>query len=365
MTVVETGLFYIGTAIISLFLCRQSEVTGKKLGIVLSAAALIFLSGLRAHTVGVDTMLYKAGVEYFFHNNQISWQYSFSIGYGIFTKLVLSVWNNYSFLLLIQAAITNGLILARFWDYRDVASLSFMLFVYLCTMYYMTLCIICQYLAVAIAFYFSRYLDRGKPLVYCVALVLASAIHISALIGLVPLVLRFFKFKGVSNLRFLAQTAMLLLIPLVAMFVAGQMSSRYSGYFSDSEYASSIGFMVFAQVFVYLFSLLGCGYFSKEGSKEAQIRKRIKDGAPFSLFMYSIGILLNAASYVVAPAGRMAYYFTIFGPVVFGSLVKGCSRSKLCWVCAMLLVVWYVAYGIYTFFFHSSLGIFPYSFFWQ
>lgn len=35
--------------------------------------------------------------------------------------------------------------------------------------------------------------------------------------------------------------------------------------------------------------------------------------APYALRLYSLGLLLSAASYVIANAGRIAYYFTIYG----------------------------------------------------
>lgn len=367
MSMLETSVFYVLAMVLSLLFCWMSEYTGKKLGIVLSALVLILVSGLRADTVGIDTGWYKEGVEFFFQYGQISWQHSFALGYGIFTKTVLSFWNNYSFLLFVQALITNGLIIARLWDYREVASLTFMLLIYLCTMYLMTLCIVCQYIAIAIVFYFSRYLDKNKPVIFLVAVLLASTVHISALVGLIPLILKLFRFKGVSSLRAIIQAVFIVFIPFIGIFAIQMMSARYAGYSTNSVYSSSLGFMVFAQTFVFITALFVSGFFEKteQSVQKPSLRQALKLQAPNSVPLYFLGLLLAASSYIVANAGRISYYFTIFGTIVFGAIAKEASRSRPCFIISFLLVIWFVAYAAYTFFISSGLGIFPYAFCWQ
>jgi transmembrane protein EpsG len=360
----STYFFYLAVVLITLLFTWYSEKTGKKRGIIVAVLILVCVSGLRAHTVGIDTMLYKYGVEYFHETGTVSWKYNFSLGYGLFSNVVLTVCEDYSFLLFVEAAITNILIVARFWDFRNQASMTMMMLVYICTTYFMTMNIICQYLAVAVVFYFSRYIDRGKPIPFFIAVVLASCIHLSAAVGILFWAVRLLNFKNVRPARFFAQLLAICLVVLIVFFIAQMFFARYSGY-NNSKRASSVGLMVFAQIFVFLFSLLACGYFSKGSRKDKHsIRVIFKEKVPYGLLLYSIGILLSAASYVINNAGRIAYYFLIYGPVCFGVMAKGFSKHKSRFFCSLTLFVWFVLYAIYSFFLTDRLGIIPYAFLW-
>ena len=194
----QTIAFYLLVFAGALLLTRRSETTGRPFGLILATALLVLVSGFRAHSVGVDTGFYKIGTDYFFQNGEVYWRYSFAYGYGVFTSAILHVCNDYTVLLFVQAIITHGLIAARFWDFRHGASLTFMMLGYLCTAYLLTLCIICQFVAVAIVFYCSRFLDKGHPLLYLLGVAIAAQLHLSALISIVAVVPFLVKFRGIS-----------------------------------------------------------------------------------------------------------------------------------------------------------------------
>lgn len=362
MDELQTYWLYGATAIVSLLFCWYSERTNKKRGLVAAAILLIFVSGFRAYSVGVDTSLYKTGIEYFCERGEVLWSSSFAYGYGVFTRFLLTLNKDYTFVLVAQAAITHGLILARFWDLRKRCSLTFMLFAYICTTYFYTFCIICQYVAVALVFWGSRYADRGKILPYTIVIIFASCLHVSALVALIDVAMRLVKLRGVSPLKALLQVLALVCICVVGMYGAGLFSDRYSSYVGNS---SSVGLMVFVQIFVLLVCLLACGYFAKKRSVDnLSLRNDLESCAPYALRLYSLGLLLSAASYVIANAGRIAYYFTIYGCVCFGAMAKHSTKSRSRLLCAIFLVAWLVAYCSYACFINSALGIVPYSFVW-
>ena len=365
MSVFQTGCFYVSVALLSLLFCWQSEKSGRKTGLVLSVGVLSLAAGLRAFSVGVDTLPYLSGVEYFVQYGETHWQYGFSYGYGVFCKAVLYACDDFTFLLFVEALITNGLIAARFWDYRNGSSLTFMMLVYVCTTYLMTLCLTCQFIAVSIVFYCSRFLDNGKVFWYCVGVLFASAIHLSALIAIIPMLVRLLNFKEASAGKAFVQLTALAVFLCLGAYAASLLFERYSSYANISR-VSSIGFMVFAQAAILFVSLLASGYFAKGDAEDstASLRATLKAEAPYAVPLYLLAIVLSGASYVIDNAGRIAYYFTVFGPVVFGAMAKGASCSKERFLCAFALIVWFVAYGTYVFFLHDSLGIFPYSFCW-
>lgn len=360
MDELQTYLLYAVTAIVSLLFCWYSERTDKKRGLVAAAILLIFVSGFRAYSVGVDTSLYKTGIEYFFERGEVLWSSNFAYGYGVFTRFLLYFINDYTFVLVVQAAITHGLILTRFWDLRKRCSLTFMLFAFICTTYFYTLCIICQYVAIALVFWGSRFADKGKILPYAIIIIFASCLHVSALVALVDVAMRLVKFKGVSPLKALLKAFALVCICVAGLYAAGLLSDRYSSYAGNS---SSVGLMVFVQIFVLVTCLLACGYFANKMSDDIfSLRNDLESCAPYALRLYFIGLLLSAASYVIANAGRIAYYFTIYGCVCFGAMAKHSTKLRSRLLCAIFLVAWLVAYCSYTCFINSALGIVPYSF---
>lgn len=356
----QTYCLYGGASAFSLLLCWYSEKTGKRRGLFAAALILIIVAGFRSYSVGVDTSLYKTGVEYFYYNNEVLWSCNFSYGYGIFAKFLLSLNFNYTFLLIVQAAITNGLILARFWDFRGTCSLTFMLFIYICTAYFVTLCIMCQYIAVALVFWGSRFADKGRTASYLIAIMVAATLHISALIALIDVAMRLTRIKGISPIRALLRILALACVFVTGLYGIGLLLDRYATYSSN---ISSVGFMVFAQAAVLLISLLACDYFAKEQSTGTlSLKNDLRACAPYALRLYSLGLLLGAASYVIANAGRISYYFSIYGCVCFGAMAKYSSVSRSRFLCSIFLIVWHVAYCIYACFINPALGIVPYSF---
>lgn len=430
MTAAQTYLFYAAICIVCLLCAWHAERNGTRRGLVLCAVILTGVAGFRAFDVGIDTLPYKAGIEYFHTYGRVSWMTSFSHGYGVFTSLLLRIHDDYSFVLLVQAAITNGLVLARFWDLRRTCSLTCMVLTYLGTAYFVTLCITCQYVAIALVFYGSRFADTGKPVTYCLFIAAASALHTSALIAFADIAMRYCSFKGASPLGLLMRLLALVVLPVAGIAVWRTLAERYASY---AENESSLGLMVFVQMAVFVVVLLVSGYFARDrargrgagrgsggrivggrtvggwalegggasgrrgpclgaGGAGLGTRRRVRGGgrragslaaagpsdtaqdgsvraelahaAPYAVRLYTVGLLLSAASYVIVNAGRIAYYFTLYGAVCFGAAAKHASTSKSRLACAILIFGWLVAYGVYTYFLHEGLGIVPYSFVW-
>lgn len=356
MTAAQTAWFYLLVIFASAMLAHRSDIAGKKGGLVAATLLLIFVSGFRGYDVGQDTLGYKEGVEYFFLNGTQTWNHTFSDGYGWFTRAVLSLYNNYTFLLIVQAAITCGLFAARLWDFRKSCSIGFAMFVYAATEYPLSLCLMCQCLSISVVFFATRYLDRHRPAIFVLLLVIASLNHTSALIGLSALALYLFKLESKTKAQSCGK-AMGAIIIFVGGVVAAQMLiDRYAQY---SVNESEAGLMVVVQALVLAGSLLLAGYFSKERCSSMAS----KTGC--SLPLYAFGIVLSASSYVIPNAGRIAYYFTIFSPVVFGHLVRDSGRNKSAFVLGFLLVVWLLFYAWYAYLLHTGLGIEIYSFVWM
>lgn len=362
MNELQTIILYVAVCCFSLFLCRWSERNGSPGGLIVAAIVLSCLCGFRDYSVGIDTSRYQIGISYFYENNQVYWQYAFSYGYGVFTSAILHVWNNYSFLLFVQSLITNILISARLWDYRKEASLSYMLFFYLCTCYFHTLNIMCQFLAIAIVFFSTRYLDRGSIILFALGVMLAASIHPSAVASIVMIIPRIIKFKGAATGKKALRVICLLLFLICSLFGYQMLMQRYGGYLGGVD-GVSLGIMSFIQIAILLVSLLSSGYFA--GNDEGSLRLSMSRNSPYAVLFYALYLICTIASYIVDPVGRISYYFLPFGAPVYGAIAKRSRSSKCCFYVSTCLVLWFIFYVAYSFFFVDGGGILPYSFVWQ
>lgn len=357
MNIIQTASFYLSIVCASSLLAHVSGRSGRKVGLIIATLLLIFVSGFRGYNVGRDTLGYKEGVEYFFLNGTQMWNHTFSDGYGWFTRAILSLYNNYTFLLLVQAAITCGLFAARLWDFRKNCSLGFAMFVYAATEYPLSMCLMCQCLSISMFFFATRYLDRGQPVKFVLVLVVAAINHISALIGLGALALYLLKKKSKTRAQTYGKVIGAIILLAGGAIAVQMLVERYARY---SVNESELGFMVIAQALVLLGSLLLAGYFSNKVS-----HLMLTSATAYALPLYTLGIIVSASSYVIANAGRIAYYFTVFSPVVFGCLVRNSGKSRPSFVLAVLLVAWLLFYAWYAYLLHTGLGIESYSFVWM
>lgn len=353
-------VFYFGIAIFAILFCRFSEKSGKPYGLFISILLLSLAAGLRDYSVGIDTSRYQLGIEYFYNYHKPFWEVSFSYGYGYFASFVLHIWNSFSFFLFVQALITNGLIIFRFWDFRQGASLSYMLFFYTCTMYLATLNIMCQYIAVAIVFFSTRYLDKGRYLLFLFGLLIATSIHNSAIVAVVLLFPYLIKLKGLTVERqiFRVLVSLLLLVGVIAAY--RYLIERYASYLEVSS-SFSMGSMFVVQGFVFLLAFLVVGYWSKQ-SRGYEFRNLVKNVAPFAPLFYCVYILSLIAAYIIEPAGRISYYFLPYGALCFGMIAYRSKKSKRCFLVSSVTVLWFIVHAVYTYFILDGGGIIPYKF---
>ena len=350
MTNFQTVFLYLFIVFIILLLSKNPN-NSKNIFIIL---ILSFFAGLRHYSVGVDTRPYMISIESFFNLGKHVWPYtSFSNFYGYFAIFVYKIWHNYNFLLFIEALIINTLIVKRFYDFKDESSFGFMLFIYLFTIYLRTFNLNLQYLSLSIVFFATRYLGKNKNFVFLILVILASLLHTSACIGLLFYFVKWFNFKNITKNQMLIKFFAIFAGFYVFLKVYNIMYFRYLQYLNNS---SSVGIMVFVQLFIYVITLL---LYKKNVLESAQDEIRIKDIFKY----YFIGILLSFSSYFVPNAGRIAYYFTIFEPIFYGYFMK---NSKVDKVYKFLLIIWFIFYSIYVIVSGLAVtGYFPYKFCWM
>lgn len=213
-----------------------------------------------------------------------------------------------------------------------------------------------QYIALAIVFYSTRFLENKKNVLYISIVLLASTIHTSALIGLLYYFIEWMDFKKITKNGLIIKMITAIIGGGLLIYATTMLSERYSKYLTGRE--SAIGLMVFAQLAVYLFStVLYKKIKLNEGNEE--VRNKM---SKVNLY-YIIGIVLSAASYIITNAGRISYYLMIFEPVFYGIVIKD---KKINNYYKIFIIIWFIIYAIYVFInTNNATGYFPFSFFWM
>lgn len=349
MTIFGTIIFYLSILFVCLFFASIAEKNNNKKLVFIIILLLTIVAGLRSVEVGFDTKPYMLSLENYYKTGMQMWPYnSFSNTYGIFVKFIYAIWHNYNFLLFIEAFIINYLIIKRFWELKEKSSFVFMIYLYLIVIYLRTFNLNLQYLAIALIFYSTRYLDKSK-LKSFFFLIISSLLHTSAVIGFLYIFYEWLDFKNLTKKRFMAKMLFMGIIAVGFYLSYTMIIERYSHYFVEKE--SSIGLMSFAQIIVFIIIYVFSSFLYKNNDEHC-IKK-----APL---YYFTGIIFAASSYFIGNAGRISYYFMIFEPVYYGVVIKSNKTSKYL---KIFVVVWLTLYALYVLIDGlAGTKYFPYSF---
>lgn len=360
MSIGATVLFYILVFTLCVLVAAWSDLSRRPYGLILAALILSAIAGFRAYEVGIDTAPYLESIFYQYETGMSDWRMTtFSDGYGQLTCWILSINANATFLLCVEALITNGLITARLWDFKDDASVAYMIFVYVTTAYLQTLCLTCQYIAIAIVFYGTRLLERKHPLLFILVVILAMQLHSSAIIGFLFLIVYIILKRTYTEMEYVLKVISLLLMAGIVILSFRKLVSAYSNYMGNE---SSVGFMVFVQLIIFLTMIIASN--TLHVLRDSEGRNEISANAEkYVVIVTLLGIIVSAGSYIVPNAGRIALYFTLFSSVFYAMSIRNLQDSRT-WVglVRMGLSTWFVLYFIYVFVVHDSLGVMNYSF---
>lgn len=361
MTILQTALLYLGVGGLVTFCASMGSRTKNKAWVLVIVLILSCLAGFRSYDVGTDTARYLDGIAYFFLTGTTSWDCVFSEGYGHFSSIVLTIYNDSTFFLVVQALLTNWLFVRRLWDFNGPCSFGMMVFIFYFTIFPYTLCLMCQLFSVSIVFFFSRYIGGAKTILFLVGVALAVLIHNSGIVALLYLLPSMFPRQNDSRAKALKKILYMLIFVVDLFAVMFYLLDRYSGYISDRDYASTIGFMIPFQLLstAVLMMFYGKHPFSKDyrGLTESSYF-----ATKWATVFYFLGLLFSAASYIVANAGRISYAFLPFGAVLYGFMAKQTSGTTNGILCNLACGIYILLYATYSFYIADGMIIWPYNF---
>lgn len=352
----QTYIVYILLFVV-LFFSTLAQKTQKKIYFWMIIFVLTFIAGCRAYTVGKDTESYIRIFQYL-ENGMWNWVHG-EIGFKWFSRTFLTVFNNYTLLLLFYAFVTNVLIILRLWDFRKISSFSMMVVCYYISFYFMTMNIMRHCFAIAIVFYATRYLEQKRYLRFLCSIGIATLFHTSSLIGIGFIALDFFQWHYLNRKQKVFLGTAILLSPVIIIFIL-KAAAGYEHYFNTTSEAS-FGFMIIAKVAIYVFGLFLFYKVrpSKIGSNN-YIECDIYNMRCVKLY-YLLGLLLTSLGYFFLYMDRIGLPFYLFECVFFGMLVKINKEKQIFSIVLVLLL----SYVFITNLISNGQGVLPYFFVWQ
>lgn len=329
----------------------------KKIFLIISILLLSLITGLRGMSVGIDTEDYYFSI---LNNFPRDWQFE-EIGFRFISNLLMKIFENATIVIFIFALFTNLLIMLRFWDFKEKCNFSLMSTLYILIYMFSSMNIMRQFLAIAIIFYFTRYLEKKKYYIYIISVIIASLIHKTALLAMIyPIV---YIWSSLTKNK-----KILVIIPLISISIFGMYfiikyeNNHIMNYLSTDRIVNNINLTFIYRLLIFIFSYLIYKFRIKivYNNKKNNELKNIsyEDCVQFKVIsvIYFIGLCFAVLGMFYDYAGRISLYCLIFEPVYWGFIVNNGYNKFM----NILIIIVYAVYVFLVEIFMNGSGVFPY-----
>lgn len=360
---IQTIILYCTVLATNFFLAKEARKSKKKRYIVAVVFLLTLLAGLRKYSVGIDTCTYVRYLD-LIRNGRFNDVWGVEYTFKVIMFLVGRLFEGYTPFLAILALITNMCIIMRLWDFRDITRFEWTVLVYYVMFYFYGFNIMRQMCAVAIVFWSSRYIEKGKYVFFLAGVAFAYLFHTSAILGVCYLISEFMNWRYLDKWKKRIIQASVLLFPIGIIF-AISILSVYSRYFTSSE--MQVGPVLFVKLLFFLISQYGLKsrIIHCEAENHQLDNRDITEKLSYKIrsieIYYLIGLLVAFVGYSNLTVSRVSLYLYLMECVYMGMLM----RYKEIRSGYPLLVFLLYGYFFVSTVFAGGQGQVPYLFFWQ
>ena len=182
-------LVFVVLVIFGLALSYVADIKNSVFFMLASAFIIGCVSAFRGTSVGIDTPVYYD----IFSNLNLTWKYTtVEKGFIFVGKQIMNLTHNALFVFAFYSFVTIFLVMLRLWTLKKGKSFSFMVLVFLCLYFPLSMNIMRQFFALSIVFFSTIFLERKKPLLFVLPVVFSALFHYSALFGLLLLVVYYY-----------------------------------------------------------------------------------------------------------------------------------------------------------------------------
>ncbi len=291
-------LFY-GSCCISILLAFWAEKKNRFFPVLLIALILSIVCGFRSIETGTDTK------NYYNYLNQIVNGRSglFEEGFEEFIRFLYKYLSSVQLVIFAFSLITSSLIVFRLWELRKLGSFPFMIFIYFSCFYPQSFNIVRQYLALAIVFWATRFIDKKRYIIFLIFVLIATLFHTSAVISVGLLYLQIAgQQKKYTLKKFLFVSSGFLALMIFAYLMSSVLLGEYGNFFRIVGKARiNLFTMIYVFLGVFYFIIMVSGKKGENYTEELLYTK-----------FYIIGLFLSVIGFFMDQAGRLGLYYSIF-----------------------------------------------------
>ena len=237
--------------VLGFFLSWIAKRSDKRIYVFILIILLGLFVGLRNQSVGDDTATYYSMFSYLRHG---VFSPNYEYGFSLISFLILRIFNGYIHApFIVFGLLTNLLIINRLWSLRKDFDFCLSVLLYMIYIYPSSCNLLRQYISLAIVFWSLRFLDKRQNLKFCFAVLIATAIHISAAVSIIYLYIYMKQDLYETENRKRNEIILgFITFPVIA-FVGYYVLKNYSSYFEVRN--NSIGLFNVLRIFFILISV--------------------------------------------------------------------------------------------------------------
>lgn len=347
-------LFLMGMLVISRK--RRYRKVPTMLFMAVAFLCLTVLSGGRGLNIGNDTPMY---VRYFTHvsglrdlsvNNT-----RFEFLFRLFVCTTAQFFDSPHALLIASAVVTLALFFRLFYKHSAAPWYSVLLFLFL-MFYYSSMCLLRQYIAVALTTAAMTYLPERKWWRFTALVIAAGLFHTSALVVLVMLPLMIFPLNRQKRWWYIVAATIVALLFGIFIQILVRLMPRYANYLNSETYylQNKLGTVIKIVLWAVLFFFVDSVY-ARFDDRSGKFK--------MEYFCALLGFSVNLAALQGAILSRMATYFVIMFCISVPNALARLPRRKLKYLAAATILAGCFGYNMMIFLFRPYWsGVLPYTF---
>lgn len=358
---ISIGIFFLGE-----FIYRNYTRLFGMIFFLVAIALVSYVSGIRNYTVGVDISVY--GNTYFTYFSSLPSLKSVlldpnnptEIGYAVLNWLVSRFTDDPHVLYISVSFLTTFIFFRAILMYKNFISLTFGYTIYLFLIWYLSINILRQSIAISFVFLAFTYLFFGKNIKFFLFFLVAFLFHSSAILSLIFAVIylyikKYGKFDKLEAIQFSSILSISLLLIsnllLVMTKFLGFLNARYYVYAMNSNFDFRAFFIYFLLYFGPILLLIPIIIVNDINKMNILFFILMFISATFSS--------MQAINYIVF--GRFSYYFLFTYVIGIPSIIKNEKNNIVKLFFSVILLCWLLFVFYYNVIVSGYGDVHPYS----
>ncbi len=365
-----TIFMYVSPVILCTWLASSMQKKPKQLKLFFCILIAALVAGLRANTVGNDTIGYFRMFE-----SYGEWGFIREPAFLLYIKVFMGITHSAQACIFITALITNGLLITGFWKLRRHISFPSMVFAFMCSTFFLTMSGMRQWLSISIVCYGFHYLLDKKYIKYLFIALIATLFHYSSIVSITYLgIAILLSNTGKLTTKIVLRNMAVLLLCGAAMVGGYMMVNReYQGYINIPEFESRTGLLTIFRFMIFAIFLVATMIANRKKrlhpelvSDSSAVLGESADMEKLLTMLAGVGFLLWTlsafASQFMLNVGRIGWVFLISECLLFSRFMTKRSNMYTVGRYAMIFMFLYILYKTVTV---DGNGLLPYTFFWM